>query len=148
MPRGALLTIATLAVLSLSGCYNLAEPSFRPGDSRDLYRSISRRVTAGEPLAGESACADPSLIENAIYLTAATADDPEPRDVYVYRFRTRGWEDSEAVVDACQAEYAAANPESEVTRVDVPIWRVFGADWSPELTRRITEALLEAQDAG
>jgi hypothetical protein len=142
------LVLAVLLVLVVAGCYSLAEPSFRPGDSRDLYRSISRRVVAGTPLVGESACDDPGLTGNAIYLTARTDADEEPRDVYIYVFRTKGWEDSKTAVDVCQAEYEAANPGSVVTRLYVPIWRTFGADWSPQLTSQLREALDEAQDAG
>ena len=146
--RYRLVALAVLAVLLLSGCYSLAEPSFRPGDSRDLFFSISRRVESNEPLAGESACADPGLIGNAMYLRASIEADPQPRDVYIYSFRTRSWDDSKDAVDACQAEYQAAHPGATVSRLDIPIWRVFGAGWSPELTLALTEALEEAHDAG
>lgn len=149
MPRSPRLpALAALMTLLLVGCYSLAEPSIRPGAPRDVFFSIGRRVQSSEPLAGESACADPGLIGNALYLTAQTDADPVPRDVYIYSFRTRSWDDSEEAVDACQAEYESAHPGSTVSRLDVPIWRVFGADWSPELTLALTEALEEAQDAG
>jgi hypothetical protein len=143
-----LLALAALATFVLSACYSLVEPSFRPGDARDVFRSISRRATTSEPLAGRSACSDPELVANAIHLTAATEADAEPRDVYIYGFRTKNWEESEAPVDACQAEYEAANRGSVVTRIDVPVWRVFGADWSPELVQALQDAFEEAHDAG
>lgn len=148
LPPRRLLVLALLGAFVLSACYSLVEPSFRPGDSRDVFQSISRRATTSEPLAGESACSDPDLVGNAIHLTAATATDPEPRDVYIYGFRTKTWDRSEAQVDSCQAEYEAANPGSVVTRLDIPIWRVFGADWSPELTQALEDAFDEAHDAG
>ena len=143
-----LVALALAGPVVLGGCYSLTEPSFRPGASRDLFGSISRRVTATAPLPGESACADPELIDNAMRLTAATESDPEPREVFIYTFRTRGWDESETLVDACAAEYAAANPEAIVRRVDVPVWRAFGADWSDELERELRAAFEEAQDAG
>jgi hypothetical protein len=143
-----LLIVAVLAVFTLSACYSLVEPSFRPGDSRDVFRSINRRATTSEPLAGRSACSDPELVANALHLTAATETDAEPRDVYIYGFRTKNWDDSEASVDACEAEYATANPGSVISRIDIPVWRVFGADWSPELIQVLEDAFEEAHDAG
>ena len=44
--------------------------------------------------------------------------------------------------------YAAANPDSEITRLDIPTYRIFGADWSDELTEELTKALDEASRAG
>lgn len=148
LPHARLLAMAVLAVFTLSACYSLVEPAFRPGDSRDVFLAISRRATTSEPLAGASACSDPDLVGNAIYLTAATETDTQPRDVYIYGFRIKSWDDSEAPIDACEAEYAAANPGSVVTRIDIPVWRVFGADWSPELAQALEEAFEEAHDAG
>lgn len=148
LPYRRLLALAVLAAFVLSACYSLVEPSFRPGTSRDVFLAISRRVTTSEPIAGLSACSDPELKANAIYLTAATDADAEPRDVYIYGFRTRSWDESEEAVAACQAEYAAANPDAVVSRIDIPVWRVFGADWSPELTQSLEDAFEEAHDAG
>ena len=134
--------------LALSGCYSLTEPSFRPGDPRDVFNAIVRRgLIVSEPLAGETACADPELIANTIYLTAQLPDG-EPRDVYIHVYREKTWEQSAAEVDACQAEYAAADPDSQVVRIDVPTYRVFGADWSAELTAELRAALEEASQAG
>jgi hypothetical protein len=33
-------------------------------------------------------------------------------------------------------------------RLDIPTFRVFGADWSPELTRELRAAIEEASRAG
>ena len=52
-----------------------------------------------------------------------------------------------AEVDACQAEYAAAHPGSIVTRLDIPTFRVFGADWSPRARRRELRAGLRGSRA-
>ena len=87
--------------------------------------------------------------ENALHLTASSADDPEPRDVFIYLFRVRGWEGSASAVDACQAEYAAGlGADAVVQRVDVPTYRAFGADWSDALTEAVREALEEASQQG
>ena len=102
---------AVLAVLLLPcltvACYSFAEPSLRPGDSRDVMAALARHgVVVSDVMAGESACDDPSLIANALHLVAAGPDDPDPRDVFIYLFRVRGWEDSAEAVDACQDAYA------------------------------------------
>jgi hypothetical protein len=44
--------------------------------------------------------------------------------------------------------YAKAHPGSDVVRLDIPTFRVFGADWSPELTRELRAAFEEASQAG
>jgi hypothetical protein len=132
-----------------AGCYSLSEPSFAPGDQRDVLRSITRRgIVVGEAMPGDAACADPDLIGNVLHLTARLPDESEARDVYIHGYRERSWEGSKAEVDTCQAEYAAAHPGSAIGRLDVPTWRVFGADWSAELTTDLRAALEEASQAG
>ena len=135
--------------LAVAGCYSLAEPSLRPGDSRDVLRALTRQgVRVMDALAGDSACADPGLVANALRLAVTVPTDSEPRDVYVYSFRVRDWDESEEAVDACQAEFAAANPGGVVTRVDVPTYRAFGLDWPDELALAVEAALEEASQAG
>ncbi len=115
----------------LGGCYSLAEPSFDPGNQRDVLRSIVRRgIVISEPIVGETACDDPALIGNSTYLTARMPDEDEARDVYIQSYREKSWEQSIEEVDRCMAQYAAANPGSEIRRLDIPTFRVFGADWS------------------
>ena len=133
----------------MSGCYSLSQPSFAPGDQRDVLQSITRRgIVVGDTMPGQAACSDPDLIGNVLYFTARLPQEPEARDVYVHGYRERSWDASRAEVDACQAEYADAHPGSTVRRLDVPTWRVFGADWSDGLTRELEAALEEASQAG
>jgi hypothetical protein len=133
----------------VSGCYSFSEPSFAPGDQRDVLQSITRRgIVVSGTMPGEAACADPDLIGNVLHLMARLPDESLARDIYVHAYRERSWEGSKAEVDACQAEYAADHPGSIVRRLDVPTWRVFGADWSDGLTRELRAALEEASQAG
>ncbi len=141
---GLLAACATL----LAGCYNLAQPSFHPGNARQLLTAIARRGVEARAMVGDSACQDPSLIENAIHLTTTVASDPVPRDVWIYAFRAKGWDATKAAVDACQAEYATANAGATITRLDIPVYRAFGADWSQELTAAVTDGLTEASTMG
>jgi hypothetical protein len=133
----------------MSGCYSLSQPSFAPGDQRDLLRSITRRgIVVGETMPGRAACADPDLVGNVLHLTARLPDEDEARDVFIHAYRERSWEGSRVEVDACQAEYAADHPGAVVRRIDVPTWRVFGAGWSDALTAELQAALEEASRAG
>jgi hypothetical protein len=135
--------------LALGGCYSLTEPSFDPGDQRDVLQSIVRRgIVISEPLTGETACDDRDLVGNAMYLTARLPDEAEARDVYVHTYREKSWEASLEEVDRCMAEYAAANPGAEIVRIDIPTFRVFGADWSEGLTEQLRKAFEEASQAG
>ena len=140
------LLVAGVAVLG--GCYSFAQPSFHPGNNRQLLTAIARRVTSADSMAGESACADRGLIPNALHIKATVADDPEPRDVWIYSFKSKGWEGSKDAVDACQAEFAAANPGATITRLDIPVYRAFGADWSPDLLNAVRDGLTEASTMG
>jgi hypothetical protein len=144
-----LLLLAVIGAFSVSACYSLSEPSFEPGDQRDVLQSIVRRgVVVTEPLAGATACEDPELVGNSLYLTARMPDETELRDVYIHTYRVKNWEESAEEVDACMEEYAAAHPGSEIGRLDIPTYRVFGAEWSEELTDELTKAFEEAQHAG
>ena len=49
---------------------------------------------------------------------------------------------------ACMEVYAAANPDAEISRLDIPTYRVFGNDWSDELTEELIIAFEEEQHAG
>jgi hypothetical protein len=149
--QGASVIALAAAGLVIGGCYSFSQPSYDPGNQRDVLRSITRRgLVVSEPLSGQSACAGPELVGNVVYLTARLPGEAESgaRDVYIHSYRERSWEGSVAEVDACQAEYAAAHPGSVVTRLDIPTFRVFGADWSPELERELRAALEEAARAG
>jgi hypothetical protein len=144
-----LLVAAIAAAVAIGGCYSFAEPSFHPGNQRDIVQAVLQRgVITSEPEAGRVACADPSLVDNALYFTARMPDETEPRDVYIYLFREKSWDGSAAAVDACQAAYAADHPGSTITRLDIPVYRAFGADWSAELTDALTRALEQAANAG
>lgn len=144
-----LLALATAGVFIVNACYSFSEPSFDPGDQRDVLQSILRRgIITSEPLPGATACDDRDLVGNSVYLTARMPDEDEPRDVYIHTYREKFWEKSIEEVDACMAEYAAAHPGSTISRLDIPTYRVFGADWSAELTRQLTKAFEEASQAG
>lgn len=143
------LALALVGALAVGGCYTLAEPSFEPGNQRDVLQALLLRgIVVSEPIVGETACDDRDLVGNSLYLTARLADEDEPRDVYIHMYREKSWEASIEEVDRCQAAYAEANPGSEIVRLDIPTYRVFGADWSPELTEDLRRALEEASQAG
>jgi hypothetical protein len=142
-------TALCVAALLAAGCYSFSEPSFDPGNKRDVLRSIVRRgIVVSQPIVGQTACDDPALVANSLFLTARMPDEQEPRDVYIHTYREKWWERSKEEVDACQGVYAKAHPGSDVVRLDIPTFRVFGADWSPELTRELRAAFEEASQAG
>lgn len=143
------LALTATAVLTLSGCYSLSEPSFHPGDQRDILQTIILRgIEVTDPVPGETACDDHDLVGNTLYLTARMPGEEEYRDVYVHTYREKWWDRSEAEVDGCQALYEAAHPDSEIIRLDIPLYRILGRDWSTELTDELTKALEEASEAG
>ena len=132
-----------------AGCYNFATPSYHPGDARQVLLAISRHgVAVASSVDGESACTDPGLIGNALHLRGSVASDATLRDIYIYTFKSSRWDGSQPAVDACQAAYAGANPGVSVTRLDIPTYRTFGADWSSELGDAIRNALREAATQG
>lgn len=147
--RSLALSVLALCALASGGCYNFSTPSYAPGNARDVLQAITRRgIVVSKPVVGQTACDDQDLVGNTLFLTARLPDETEPRDVYVHSYRERWWERSEAEVDACQAVYAAAHPDSTIVRLDIPTFRVFGADWSAELTRELRSAIEEAAVAG
>ncbi len=134
--------------LVLGSCYSFAQPSFHPGDARQVMSAIARRgVAITTTTAGDSACPDPGLVPNSMHLRGSVASDPDVRDIWIYTFREKYWTTSQSAVDACQAAFQAANPTAVVTRIDVPTYRVFGADWSPELAESVRGGLKEASEA-
>jgi hypothetical protein len=145
-----LLIACAVAALAAAGCYGSTEPSYRPGDASQLVQAVTRRgVTVAATVSGDSACpADASLTNNALHLTVSDPTGGMPRDAYVYVFREKTWDASRAQIDQCQAEYAAAHPDQAVNRLDIPIYRVLGAGWSPALTEVLTAAVTEASHSG
>ena len=133
----------------LASCYNLAEPSFHPGDARQVLSAITRRgVDIETTTAGDSACADSNLVPNSMHLRGSVASDPTVRDIWIYTFREKFWTASQTAVDACQAAFQAAHPGAVITRIDIPTYRAFGADWSSELADSVRGGLKEAADEG
>ena len=137
------------APLAIASCYNLATPSFHPGDARQVLSAITRRgVDVVTTTAGDSACPDPGLVPNSMHLVGSVASDPTQRDIWIYTFREKYWTASQALVDTCQAEFQAAHPGAVITRIDIPTYRAFGADWSTELAESVRGGLKEASDQG
>ena len=151
MPLIGRAAIAALsaAPLLVASCYSFATPSYHPGEGRDLLGAIVRHgVTVKATVPGDSACDDPSLVANAMRLAVTDPDGGADRDVWLYSFRERSWTSSQAPGDACQAVFEAAHPGATVTRLDIPIYRLFGADWSDDLQHALEAAVSEASEAG
>ena len=145
--RLAALTLAGSFVVA--GCYGTTEPSFHPGDSRDILQTVMLRgIEVTDPVPGETACDDHDLVGNTLYFTARMPGEEEYRDVFVHTYREKWWDASLEEVDGCQAVYEENNPEAVITRMDIPLYRIIGADWSDELGEELTQALEEASEAG
>jgi hypothetical protein len=97
-------------------------------------------------VSGDSACSDPSLVPNALHVTVVDPASEAPRDVYVYSFRAKSWDASQATVDACQQAYAAGG--TDVDRLDLLPYRLIGRGWSATLREDLSAALDEARQAG
>ena len=144
-----LVALALAASFALTGCYGTTEPSFHPGDSRDILQTVMLYgIEVTDPVPGETACDDHDLVGNTLYFTARMPGEVEYRDVFVHTYREKRWDDSLEEVDGCQAVYEENHPDAVVTRMDIPLYRIFGADWSEELTEELTQALEEAAEAG
>ena len=149
MTPARLVALALAGSFALAGCYGTTEPSFHPGDSRDILQTVMLRgIEVTDPVPGETACDDPDLVGNTLYFTARVPGEEEYRDVYIHTYREKSWDASLEEVDGCQAVYEELNPGSVVTRMDIPLYRIFGADWSEDLTDELTRALEEASEAG
>lgn len=143
------LALALAGSFVLAGCYGTTEPSFHPGDSRDILQTVMLRgLEVTDPVPGETACDDDDLVGNTLYFTARVPGEEEYRDVFVHTYREKSWDASLEEVDGCQAVYQQNNPDAVITRMDIPLYRIFGADWSEDLTDELTRALEEAAEAG
>ncbi len=149
MTSRRLLALALAGSFVLAGCYGTTEPSFHPGDSRDILQTVMLRgIEVEGPFPGETACADDDLVGNTLYFTARLPGDEEYRDVFVHTYREKWWDRSLEEVDGCQAIYEENHPDAVITRMDIPLYRIFGSDWSEELAKELTQALEEASEAG
>lgn len=149
MSRIKSIVLVLAAPVLVSSCYSMAEPSFHPGDARQTVNAIALHgVTITNIVPGSSACDDPTLKANAMQLIVVDPGDGVTRDIWLYTFREKGWSATEATVDDCQAAFAASQPDAVVTRVDVPVYRAFGADWSDELAEDVRAGLEDASVMG
>ena len=111
-----------------------------------LVGAIARRMTVSSVVSGDSACPDPSLVPNALHITVVDPSIQATREVYVYSFRAKSWDVSQAAVDACQQVYAAGG--SDVDRLDLLPYRLIGRGWSQTMNEDLSAALDEASQAG
>lgn len=133
----------------VAGCYGSNAPTYNPGDTSTLVQDITLRgITITATVAGDSACSDPGLINNALHLYVTDPGSGRPRDVFIYTFNPKKWDASKPQVDACQQTYAQANPSAEIVRLDIPVYRVLGADWSSQLKAGIASAVTDASQSG
>jgi hypothetical protein len=141
--------LAVAAAVCVAGCYGSGVPSYNPADASTLVQDITRRgVTITATVSGDSACADPSLTNNALHLSVRDPANGQPRDVYIYTFSPKTWDRNKAPLDACQQVFAAAHAGARIVRLDIPVYRVLGADWSSQLNDLITSAVTEASQSG
>lgn len=137
----------TLA-LSLAACGTPA-PSPSPASLVSLRGEMALLgVTTLSAVAGGSACPEQPLKDNALALSVTTESDPEPRDVYLYLFRPRSFEETSATMAACEAEFRASSPDVAIDRIDVAPFRALGAGWSDELRNSVEQALQVAARGG
>jgi hypothetical protein len=149
MSHRRLAALSLAGVFVLAGCYGTTEPSFHPGDSRDILQTVMLHgIEVTDPVPGETACDDHDLVGNTLYFTARLPGEEEYRDVFVHTYREKWWDASLEEVDDCQATYEQNHPGAVITRMDIPLYRIFGADWSTQLTEELTQALEEAAEAG
>ncbi len=145
------LVVLLLAPGLLAGCSgsNTSAPTKIPGDTSQLILAMTRRgANVLTTVSGDSACSDPSLVANALHLTVTVPTDLKARDVYIYTFRSKYWDASEAMINACQTAYASAHPGATIERLDVPDYRTLGADWSQQLQDLLQSALAETSSSG
>jgi hypothetical protein len=149
-PRASVALLAIgVAALAASGCYGNTTPSYNPGDITALVQSVTRHGLAiSATVSGDSPCNDPTLINNALHLTVADPASGSPRDVYVYAFREKNWVATRDAWVACADAYASAHPTETVTRLEIPVYRAFGAGWSEDLRDAVNAALTDASESG
>jgi hypothetical protein len=138
-------TLAGVGALA-AACGGSSTPTANPGLSSQLVGEIARRMTVSAVVSGDSACADPSLIPNALHLTVVDPSAEAPRDVYVYSFRAKSWDASKATVDECQQVYGAG--AADVNRLDLLPYRLIGKGWSQTMSEDLSAALDAADQAG
>jgi hypothetical protein len=143
------LAMAAILTCALASCYSSATASLHPGDASQLVQQITRRgATVTATVSGDTGCSDSTLTDNALHLTVNLPNDTQPRDVYIFTFRSTRFDSSAVAIDACQAAFASAHPGTSVTRLDIAPYRAFGAGWSQSLSATITAALTEASNLG
>jgi hypothetical protein len=148
VPVSALPSLLLLLTLSAAACGSPV-PSPAPASLVSLRGEMALLgVTTVSAVAGESVCPEQPLYDNALALSVTTPYDPEPRDVYLYLFRPRLFEETAAVMDDCAAEYQATAPGATIDRLDVAPFRALGADWSDELRSSVESAMQVAAQGG
>jgi hypothetical protein len=144
LPARARPTAAALVGLLLVACG--AAPSPTPGDVLAVRDELTvRGVRLTSAVSGESACPSQPLSDNVLHLTVELGGGTQG-DVYLYLFRSRLYEETDAQMDACVEEYART-AGTVVDRVDVAPYRAIGAGWD-EATRTAVREALEASAGG
>jgi hypothetical protein len=134
-----------LAALSLAACSTGAAPSPSPGGFQEVFESLARRgATVTQVVAGDSGCADPTLVANAVRLHVRL-DDGVDREIHLFGFRdVAALTRAQASLSACRLSYAEGRAGETVGSVQIGPFEAFGAPWSDRLGAVLSDALREA----
>jgi hypothetical protein len=134
--------MAMLAVL-IAACAGTSAPvATAAGMDEVVANLVTRGVTVHRHVSGDAGCPESGLHDNALRIDVSLSGQPDEYAVYLFRWRR----DSDFVAAsadfaACVASFSAANQGSGVSTIELPPWRAYGPDWSPQIEQVVRDAI-------
>ena len=131
-----------VAAMVMNGCGGQA-PGASPGAFTEVVAAlVLHGVTVHEHVSGDDGCSRVELHDNAARLTVTMSDDPERRDIYLFRWRRAAdFESSATSFFMCVGDFRSNHQGTVIDVVEISPWRAFGDGWSDALELAVRESL-------
>jgi hypothetical protein len=136
--------VLVLGVIVAACVGGSASPS--PGGFQEVFEALARRgATVTRIVSGDTGCADPTLVGNAVSFHLRL-DDGVDREVHLFGFRDGAALDAaEPRLDECMRQFLAKKPSAEPPgAVGVGPFYAFASQWSESAGDALGAALGEA----
>ena len=116
------------------------------GDMTDVQADLEAHgATIKDAVAGDSGCADQSLISVARRLELTLASDRKMYLVYLFRGKDQPtWTAAASAFDRCVSAFANRGTSVDVETIEVSPWRAYGPNWSRDMRDALQQALSDA----
>jgi hypothetical protein len=134
---------ALVLAVSATGCYASAGPSPAGGIEEVIANLVLRGVTVERSVSGDAGCADPTLHDNAVHVTASY--EGVASELYIFQWRrTSDFDAADSAFASCVDTFRGTHPGLQVSTLSAAPWRAYGAGDVQPIMAVLENALRDA----